>query len=197
MKHSIGWTLLLYCIPIFMWAQSFDASAYNTERLRLNEVGMSILGSWAIGNMAFSSLSLKGASPEVKAFHQMNIGWNAVNLTISGFGYYAALHDPVDLSIVESIKAGEQMKHILLFNAGLDVGYILGGLYLIERAKNTPNRQDQLRGFGKGVVMNGAFLLVFDSIMVWLHHQHLNKEVYDVINHVALSPGRISLSFAL
>ena len=69
---------------------------------------MMILGGWALGNMAVSGILLGNTEPAsksgwgvTKGYHQMNIGWNAVNLTIAGFGYLAALKsDPDRKSVV-------------------------------------------------------------------------------------------------
>ncbi|NJM05009.1 hypothetical protein HC891_00430 [Candidatus Gracilibacteria bacterium] len=47
----------------------------------------------------------------------------------------------------------------MLVNAGLDVGYILGGLALLRSEQ--PGRQ----GMGLSIVMQGAFLLAYDA---WL-----------------------------
>lgn len=187
--------ILFQLLPFLLLCQSMQVEEYNQERLRLNRVGMSILGGWAATNIAVSSFSLNGANPEVKAFHQMNIGWNAVNLLIAGFGYYSASQNPGDLSLLESLKEGESMKNILLFNTGLDVGYMLGGLYLMERGKNSTDKKDQFTGFGKAVLMNGAFLFTFDAIMVWLHSQALNTQLYAFASHVQASPSGIKLSF--
>jgi hypothetical protein len=199
MKKRLILLLSLYALPFLLCAQpdKLNLNDYNQERIRINKVGMSILGGWALSNMAISAASLRGASPEAKAFHQMNIGWNAVNGIIAGIGYYSATRASTQLGLLESVQAGEQMKSILLLNAGLDIGYMLGGFYLKERANRPDANQAQLRGFGKAVVMNGAFLLLFDSIMAWLHHQHLQKQLYQLASHVSLTPGSVTLSFAL
>jgi hypothetical protein len=56
-------------------------------------------------------------------------------------------------------KESNNLRRLLLINAGLDVFYILGGLAWSRRAKD-----DFGRGNGWGVVVQGAFLLVFDVI---------------------------------
>ena len=37
------------------------------------------------------------------------------------------------------------IQKILLLNAGLDVGYMLGGLYLTERSKNTEKNPERIK----------------------------------------------------
>jgi hypothetical protein len=56
------------------------------------------------------------------------------------------------------------MKQVLLFNAGLDVAYIVGGAYLRERGRSRPDKADQLRGYGKSIMVQGGFLLAFDLV---------------------------------
>lgn len=188
--------LLLGLFPLLLLSQNFESEHFNTERLRINKVGMTILGSWAVGNMAVSALSLNGANAEVKAFHQMNIGWNAVNLAIASFGYYGAITDATDLSLLQSVKEHESMKAILLFNAGLDLAYIAGGFYLLERAKNDVSRESQLRGFGKSVILNGAFLFTFDVIMTYLHAHHANSTVYNIASVVRPTAQGLALNIS-
>lgn len=59
--------------------------------------------------------------------------------------------------------AGESRKleRLLWINAGLDVFYVLGGVWLFrKKGENDPN----WRGQGVGVVIQGLFLFLFD---VW------------------------------
>ncbi len=44
------------------------------------------------------------------------------------------------------------------------MAYIAGGLYLTERANSRPGQADKLRGYGKAVMAQGAFLLAFDVV---------------------------------
>jgi hypothetical protein len=50
---------------------------------------------------------------------------------------------------------------ILRFSAGLDVLYVLVAGVLLSRKKTL------LRGFGLGVLVQGAFLLLFDGYFWW------------------------------
>lgn len=94
-----------------------------------------ILGGWALGNMALGGVRMNRTEGHVKSFYQTNLAWNSVNLLIAGVGYYNAMKDGIDLSFLETFNEQKQIEKILLLNAGLDVGYMLGGLYLMERSK--------------------------------------------------------------
>jgi len=150
---------------------SFNLLNFNTNRIEKQKKAMTILGTWAVANIAVGSLMASQKSGETKYFHQMNAGWNAVNLVIAGFGYYSASKlNLADLDIYASIEGNYQIQKILLFNAGLDVGYMLGGTYLIERSKNIDQNKkpERLKGWGKSLVLQGGFLLAFDATTYWI-----------------------------
>lgn len=138
---------------------------------------MIILGVWAVGNMATGAVLRGNRVGEDRYFHDMNIAWNAVNLTIAGLGYYASMKaDPASFDMASSIHEQYKIQKILLFNAGLDVGYMLGGVYLMERSKNTNNNPERLKGFGKSIVLQGGFLFAFD-VVTYMVHTRGNGEI--------------------
>jgi hypothetical protein len=194
MQRKFFFTFSLLFLAAALAAQSDSLLLdFNTDRLQLNKTGMTVLGSWALGNMAVSGIALNNSSGATRSFHQMNIGWNAVNLAIAGFGYYGSLNGASNLGLAQSIEEHESIKRILLFNAGLDLAYMAGGAYLLERAKNDLEQQDRLKGFGRSVIMNGAFLFVFDLVMYTLHSQQGAKELYPWLENIQLSATGIGL----
>ena len=160
------WLLSLFLtFNLTLMAQTGDLFDFNRDRLQTQRRAMLVLGSWAVGNMAIGTALQGNRSGEDKYFHRMNIYWNTVNLTLAGIGYYSALKaDPAAFGLTETLQEQHSFQKILLFNAGLDVGYIAGGLYLMERARRfDPGRKhDRLRGFGKSIIMQGSFLFLFD-----------------------------------
>ncbi|MEO0626280.1 MAG: hypothetical protein AAFY91_04785, partial [Bacteroidota bacterium] len=72
--------------------------------------------------------------------------------------------DPASWDLATGLSKHQSFQKILLFNAGLDVGYIVGGFYLQERARRPDVNSDRLRGFGKAIVLQGSFLMAFDLI---------------------------------
>jgi hypothetical protein len=146
------------------------------RRNQLNKTNMTILAGWAGVNIIQSSNSAANATRTDKAFFNMNAYWNTVNLALAGFGLYSVKKVMTKkLSLAQNIHAQNQLEKILLFNAGLDVGYVFGGLYLNERGQRLINQQTE--GYGKSLVLQGSFLLVFDIVQYFLHHKngkHLN-----------------------
>jgi hypothetical protein len=171
-KQCVLLIFLLICLSSV--AQSPELQHFNQKRLQITKIGMLTLGGWAIGNIGTAAFSLSSASGSNKHFHQMNLYWNTVNLAIAGFGYYGAYNsDQLTYNLFSSLKEHYGMEKILLLNAGLDVAYITGGFYLTERAKNNQRKEDLLKGFGQSVVMQGGFLLLFDTAMYFVHHANI------------------------
>ncbi len=152
-------------------AQSHEGFApFNRERISFEKQGMLLLATWSLGNLAWGGIGASNSQGVAKGFHQMNMYWNGVNLIIAGLGYYHAFKEIPSSEFWETLDAQHRMEKILLFNAGLDVGYIAGGLYLNERGKRLG--REQWQGFGKSVVLQGAFLLSFDIIMYLVMRDH-------------------------
>jgi hypothetical protein len=165
---ALGRSLLTWffvCIGLWGLAQvpNGDLASFNTWRLDRQQTGMLILGGWAVGNMALGAALTGKQTGSAKYFHQMNLAWNTVNLGIAALGYWgASKSDPAAMGLFESIQEHHKIQKILLFNAGLDVAYLMGGAYLIERSKNTVKLPERLKGFGQSILLQGGFLLIFD-----------------------------------
>ena len=71
-------------------------------------------------------------------------------------------------------KAQLAIEKLYTFNLGLDLAYMAGGLYLREKGRNTSNMksQDQLKGYGSSIIVQGGFLLLMDGLMIVLHHKN-------------------------
>lgn len=196
---SYGIGLLLACLLFFgslplCLAQSPEQAdqiqAIDLKRQRYNKQGMLILGSWAIGNMAWGASQLGSSSGRVRGFHEMNIGWNAVNLAIAGVGYYSASRAVEGGSLLLSLQEQHSIEKVLLVNAALDVGYMVGGLYLIERGQRRD--QPRLHGWGQSVVLQGAFLFSFDLIKYFFHRAN-TQALYPLLEKVQVGGGQVGL----
>ncbi len=67
------------------------------------------------------------------------------------------------------------MEQIYLLNSGLDVAYVVGGLYFTERANNVAEKHDWLKGYGNSIILQGSALFLYDGIMYLIHHNHGKK----------------------
>lgn len=177
-----------------VFAQELNESLrdFNLDRNKLNQKGMTVLASWSVMNIAWSSTQLNNSDPLKQSYHQMNLGWNTVNLVIAGFGIYQAHKFSGDLSLWQSLEEQASIKRILAVNAALDLAYVAGGFYLREYANRADNYA-RYEGFGRAVIVNGAFLFGFDLIMYWLHHQHELKELMPLMENLQLSPQSVGI----
>lgn len=157
-------------------AQSDELTSYNDQRLRTTRIGMLTLGGWAVGNMAVSGAIIGGTSGSRYYFHQMNVFWNIVNLGLAGAGYYSAFTtDSSAFTLAESIQEQNSIEKLLLLNAGLDVAYITGGFYLMERGRRESAQAERWKGYGQSLLLQGGFLLVFDALLYTFLHQPSNE----------------------
>jgi hypothetical protein len=196
-KYFLSFVLMASCT--FAFTQSDLLSPINESNFDIQRKGMLVLGSWALGNMAIGAIRLGQTTGEQRAFQQMQIGWNAVNLGIASIGYLSALHTDFSAwDTYQSVHEHYKMQKILLFNAGLDVGYMLGGAYLMERGKREVKNAERLRGFGRSILLQGAFLFVFD---VSLHTilSNNNSKFKPVLNQssIGFAPNEVHLRIAL
>ncbi|MCA1764236.1 MAG: hypothetical protein ABR574_03865 [Cryomorphaceae bacterium] len=185
-KHLL--ILIFIICAAGLHAQTLDES-WETEK-EFRKTGMLILGGWAAANIAGGVAFRANTSGSTKYFHEMNAIWNTVNLGIAAFGYFSAVNLAHPETALDLYKEQISMDKILLFNAGLDLAYIAGGIFLMERSKTVSKNAQRLRGYGRSMVMQGAFLFVFDLAMVWVHKSVLLGD--DVLLTLRSVPSGIS-----
>ena len=158
-----------------IFSQNLTLSNFNQERLDLNRKGLTVLGSWAGANLITNGILLANASGSDKYFYQMNVYWNVVNGALAGLGVLQAKKTQADLSPFQTLEEQSNTEKTFLVNTGLDVAYVMTGVYLLEKSKNSTDSQDKLKGYGQSVILQGGFLLLFDGIMYGVHRSHLKK----------------------
>ncbi len=164
------YALLLISLLVFssgLWGQALH-DAYEAE-VHFRKSGMLVLGSWAAVNMASGVYLRAHTGGHRRYFHEMNAIWNTVNLGIAAAGYIGAMRMGAPDGWGALISEQTTLDKTLLFNAGLDLGYIAGGLYLTERSRRGEENSDRLLGYGRSVMLQGAFLFSFDVVMVLVH----------------------------
>ena len=192
-------SFILLLTPVVLPAQGTPAEAaqvssqvksqWNTF-LKKEQTGMIVLGSWALLNIG-TGLALRSRyDDDRRHFHTMNAGWNAVNLGLAGFGYFRSRRFRLkEVSGTEFSNHYVNTRQTLLFNAGLDLAYMGAGWALMERSRYDTERDLQWRGFGHSLLLQGAFLFVFDlALYQWLGSERLQfAPVFAGNNTMALS----------
>jgi hypothetical protein len=171
---------------------------WNQDRLLHTERSMWVLTTWATANVAIGAIGMRRSNtPEQRAFQQMNLGWGLINLGLAGSGLWNATHsDPSGLDWWSSQQELLKTQQIFLFNTGLDVGYVAAGFWMQERAKTATRHADRWRGFGRSIVLQGAFLFVFD-LGAYLYHRPLGQELREFLPVQSLQIGMTSEGFGL
>ena len=150
----------------------------NSSRIVINKTAMFTLGAWALGNIAANSTLLalqSNLAPSERGsayyFQQMSVFWNVVNLGLAASGLYGAYtENPAGMSLFESIDKQSSIERILLLNVGLDCAYIAAGAWMLERSTNKQDASSLWKGYGQSLLVQGAFLLVFDVVVYGIHH---------------------------
>lgn len=191
--------MLVICISVAkpIAAQTIDneLESWNRERIQIGKSGMAILSGWAIGNLAVGGIGNFSTSSHKKYFHQMNAAWNVVNLSISATAYYRYHQmDSHALSLTKSLREARKMENILLFNMGLDLGYIATGGLLWERGIRTDN--DRLLGYGPSLIIQGGFLMIFDAIL-YATHVSRNERLFKLTEMVSFTGTEMSVRIPL
>ncbi len=192
-KKLLLFVLLQILFAGWLMAQptSQELEQINRDRISLNSNGMLILGGWAVSNLVVGGIGMTQTSGNVRYFHQMNAAWNTVNLAIAGFGYYGLRNQSTSITLSETITEFHNFEKILLFNAGLDVGYIAIGAYLWERGIRTESAR--LKGYGQSMILQGGFLFVFDLVLYALSRSE-SRALIQSLDSVSLSASGIGLS---
>lgn len=187
--------VILFVLPDLLHAQNttFDAQNYAQKSYDLQKNGMIVLGTWATLNLISGSTGYFLSAENTKYFHQMNAGWNIVNLGIAGFALYnLGQSDASLMGYSESLSELRNLDKILLFNAGLDFGYMAAGAWLWERGLRKDS--ERLEGYGKSLILQGGFLLAFDLVL-YLLHSPITNELVNQANRIQVTASGFRINF--
>ena len=182
---------ILFCSILPAQPTEPDLPKINEERISMNSNGMLVLGGWAVTNLLTGAIGMAQSGGQTKYFHQMNVAWNSVNLAIAGFGYYGIRNQTIDLGLANTITEFHNFEKILLFNAGLDIGYMAIGATLWERGIRKEN--NRLIGYGKSMILQGGFLFTFDAVL-YLLSRSKSSALIDTLNHIQFTGTSLSVN---
>ena len=187
-------------IALFLCSQSVfgQVQRYQSEFNRINENLMLGLGSYAVTNFVVGGIGYATSQDEAtKHFHEMNVMWNTVNIGLAVPGYLKAVRGGDEMTFEEMVKSQRKTETIFLINGVLDVGYITAGLWMRQNSVNYPDQESLYMGYGNSLILQGAFLFVFDAYAYRLHHSH-SKEL-PILKSVSVraTPTGINLAINL
>jgi hypothetical protein len=130
---------------------------------------LSILMGWAAGSLVAGWLWWQSGMPWWRGMGSQFAGWGLIDGIIAWFGLRGARRNATRLASGDIDQAELQgrehsFERLLWINSALDVGYVLGGGWLVKHYADEELR----RGMGWGIIIQGGFLLVFDVALAWL-----------------------------
>ncbi len=190
----IFYALLFLFLAQKTYAQQAPLAELNASRLKVQTTGMAVLAGWSVANIAYGSIAAARGKGSNKYFNRMNVYWGAVNLAIATPSLIGSLRQRKNppATLKASIEELHSLEKTLLFNTGLDVAYVMGGLYLLERSKNTTDNPARLDGFGKSVMLQGGFLLLFDAAN-YLALRKSHRKAAQILQGVHFSGNSVGL----
>lgn len=141
-----------------------------------------ILLGWGTANMV-SGVALLGS--EYRDFGVMNASWGAINTGIALLALRSARQaGNAAPSHGEMLRDEQQFNRIVALNTGLDVAYMVAGLAMMREGQSSMIRQ-----YGTSVLVQGAFLFVYDLFLMVESTRYLNR--------ITVAPNDIGLAWRI
>jgi len=127
---------------------------------------MPVLLGWALGSIVTGASWRRNPSRRLQGMGGQFITWGLVDviialLALAGARRKAAAWQAGQVTPQQHLQEADRFEKIVWANAALDVCYVLGGRWWQRRHPHDPARQ----GMGVGVIVQGAFLLVWDIFL--------------------------------
>jgi hypothetical protein len=148
--------------------------AVAMERIDITRNYMTALGAWGLLNVVQGSISATNTVGPEHYFHQMSAYFNTVNVGIAVAGFLGIKKQLLKSNTsATEIQAQRKIQKILLINSALDVGYFATGILL--RNNGIKNLNPKTQGYGGSIMLQGAFLLVYDLLQYGAHHKNSKR----------------------
>jgi len=153
-----------------------DNSSHSFNLYRLQQRLFPVLLGWALGSIATGLFWIKNQDGSVAGFGSQFASWGAVDLILALFGLQGARRNIArqvqgEISPAQHARQAGIFERLVGLNAGLDLGYIAAGAWLAGTPVSMPQKRPGFRsGIGWGIMVQGAFLLVWDLLLALLVH---------------------------
>ncbi len=175
--------LLLLIVNISIAQTNQNLIDFNKSRNKRTDIGLKVLGGWAVANVATSGYYYYNTTGSDKYFHQMNVYWNGFNIIIVAASLLPKQKNELDMN--QSLRWQSNIESTYIANAALDLVYSSVGLYLTERAKNDLAQHDKFTGWGNSLILQGGFLFLLDTSMFIVHKRN-GKKLYKMLDKVTI-----------
>jgi hypothetical protein len=158
MEHDGAVTALPSRPPVGVELEQLPAGGRRCEPVEQVERRLTqLLGGWAALSLVAGSALWRAprtrGQERTRDFGRQTAFWGAVNSGIAGVGAVRRARG--------HRTSPRRLRRVLLVNAGLDVGYVAGGLALLSPPSRLPVRPRP--GDAVAIVVQGLFLLALDG----------------------------------
>lgn len=146
---------------------------FREQHRRAQLVGNGVLTGWAVANIAGGITGALVDPSDGRYIHEMNAMWNSVNLTLGILGLVNNRRLPKVRTMDEARRVNRRARRVYVINGAIDVVYVSAGMLVagLGRKYDKP----RVQGWGTAVVIQGAWLFVFDIAMAIAHSRvHAN-----------------------
>ncbi|MBS1623038.1 MAG: hypothetical protein JST83_03395 [Bacteroidetes bacterium] len=173
---------------------------FNERQNLINRRGLFTLTGWAGANVIYGAIAAPLTHGEERYFHATNAIWGAVNLLIAAPGVAATYSKKRnnDITFGKTVLQQHGQEKLYLLNGALDFAYVGAGAAMwgfSDRIAKQGTRE-AVSGIGKGVLMQGAFLLLFDWSMYIVHSQHAYRKLNHYTSGLVYTGTGVSYSLA-
>ncbi|MBL8951045.1 MAG: hypothetical protein JNK82_09730 [Myxococcaceae bacterium] len=146
---------------------------YNRVRQDGNNVGLGVLGAWAVASTVTGIVGLAVVKdPRWQGVHIANVAWGVVNIGFAVVGLVLGLQpNATRTDRAGALADGQSTQFTYAWNTALDVGYLAAAALMLMHIENP-----RARGFAEGSLIQAGWLLFFDGGMA-LFHQLNNERV--------------------
>jgi hypothetical protein len=145
------------------------------------------------GGLALALASPRSTRPARWSFGMMSAGWGVVNV---GIGAVALATASAPAASLDAVLGAERTFHdVLLLNLGLNVGYAGVGAAMLMAGYRDVSHPAAWRGYGSALILQGAGLLVLDSVAFLASRTRLGDLLDATVSASAhVAPGRVALT---
>ncbi len=156
------------------------------ERQDAERNAMFVLLGWGVLNTAVGSgLAIEGS---YRDFGFMTAGWGIINAGIAAFALLGSDVYTADTPFSTIIDDEAFFNRVLAINTGLNVAYITAGSAMSYWGKSS-----RIREFGTAVIIQGAFLFAFDSVLLYQSTDRM-KRLSTTVDTIAVLPEKDGLN---
>ena len=117
---------------------------------------------WGAANVVLGAGGAHASNVRIRQVARQALGWGLVDLLLAINGRLGARRSAGSAPAGSTEVAVRRFRAILALNAVLDLGYIMGGLWLVRSA----GRDESRKGTGQGIVLQGLFLACYDLLLL-------------------------------